>query len=275
MDVMRDRHKKGFTLIELLVVISIIALLLSILMPGLQKAKQKAKEVLCRANLRQWGVLFTLYSQDYEDSLPIGWNGGTMWMTDLMAYYDGVDELRLCPSAKKFLSDTPGWDDPSQQIDFTFTAWGIYGEPGFYGGEIPFFGEKGQHGSYGVNAWAMNPLDVGVPGTYNTNPDWKPNYFRKMTASGAYQIPLMGGAMWDGTHPLDTDQPPQRKGAQGSDMSKFCLDRHNGGPNMVFMDASTRKVGLKELWTLKWHKNFDRSQRPNDWPDWMQGYKEY
>jgi len=44
-----------------------------------------------------------------------------------------------------------------------------------------------------------------------------------------------------------------------------------------------RKVGLKELWTLKWSKYFDTSGpwtkaggvAPEDWPAWMRGFKDY
>jgi len=77
-------------------------------------------------------------------------------------------------------------------------------------------------------------------------------------------------------------------------MTRVCLNRHNGGINMLFRDSSVRKVGLKELWTLKWdgrkfHTNkwydrkFDTSGpwtlaggvQPEDWPEWMRGFKEY
>ena len=40
--------------------------------------------------------------------------------------------------------------------------------------------------------------------------------------------------------------------------------------NMVFMGFSVRKVPLKQLWRLKWNKNFDITKPPPEWPDWMQ-----
>jgi hypothetical protein len=51
----------------------------------------------------------------------------------------------------------------------------------------------------------------------------------------------------------------------------------------LFGDASVRRTGLKELWTLKWHKEFDTSNRwtkgggvqPEDWPQWMRRFKDY
>ena len=64
---------KGFTLIELLVVIAIIALLLSILMPALNKAKTIAQEVICKNNIRQYGLATEMYCNDNKDMLPDAW----------------------------------------------------------------------------------------------------------------------------------------------------------------------------------------------------------
>ena len=60
------RIARGFTLIELLVVISIIALLLAILMPALQRVKEQAKDISCRSNLKQVGLIIYLYLQDND-----------------------------------------------------------------------------------------------------------------------------------------------------------------------------------------------------------------
>jgi len=62
------RNPKAFTLIELLVVIAIIALLLSILLPSLRKAKQAALNVVCKSNLRQWSLVFSMYTEEHDDS---------------------------------------------------------------------------------------------------------------------------------------------------------------------------------------------------------------
>jgi len=67
------RQKKGFTLIELLVVIAIIAILLGVLMPALQKAKMIAMDVLCKANLRQYGIATEMYALDQDEYLPNPW----------------------------------------------------------------------------------------------------------------------------------------------------------------------------------------------------------
>ena len=62
--------KKAFTLIELLVVIAIIALLLSIIIPSLKKAKEYARTIICKNNLKQYGIAGTIYRSDNDDKFP-------------------------------------------------------------------------------------------------------------------------------------------------------------------------------------------------------------
>lgn len=64
------KAKNGFTLIELLVVIAIIALLLSILVPALSIAKERTRTILCRNNLKQYGLGMTMYLNDNDSTFP-------------------------------------------------------------------------------------------------------------------------------------------------------------------------------------------------------------
>lgn len=70
MKIMRPKGWNGFTLVELLVVIAIIALLLSLLMPALGKVRNQAKEQVCKANLKQFGIGMEVYAENNRDQYP-------------------------------------------------------------------------------------------------------------------------------------------------------------------------------------------------------------
>ncbi len=78
--------RKAFTLIELLVVIAIIALLLSIMVPSLRNAKEMAKRIYCMHNLKSMTLIWTMYTNANDGSVP---HGGT-WGDDSVYDYTGL-----------------------------------------------------------------------------------------------------------------------------------------------------------------------------------------
>ncbi len=68
--VLQKQRKSGFTLIELLVVIAIIAILAAILFPVFARARENARRASCQSNMKQIGLAFMMYTQDYDEQLP-------------------------------------------------------------------------------------------------------------------------------------------------------------------------------------------------------------
>jgi len=268
-------RRKGFTLIELLVVISIIALLMAILMPALSRAKKQAMSAACQMNLHQWGVIWSMYCDDNDTYFcevgALGWDRGE-WVVALRSQYDTKRGLLVCPMAAKPRPDGGAWGGP-----FNTFPMGAGGTE-----------DRQEEGSYGVNCWVYNTppggksvLEVqGCPAKYN---------WRTKNVAGGSRIPVFADAMWRGGCPFETGlkgDPPEFDGqwlGYEREMRHFCMNRHNGFINQLFMDWSVRKVGLKELWVLKWHREFSTSGpwtraggcAPSDWPQWMAGFKDY
>ena len=108
----RSVFRRGFTLIELLIVISIIALLAAILFPVFSKARESARRASCQSNMKQIGLAFMLYTQDYDERVPcrsaaIG--SGTAAELDLsLLPYTKSKQIFACPSQNKITTMVSG-----------------------------------------------------------------------------------------------------------------------------------------------------------------------
>ncbi len=265
----RWQRAGGFTLIELLVVVAVIALLLSILGPSMQRAKRQAREVVCRSNLHQWGMIWMLYTTDNNGSFPSaekkGYKRGR-WIDFLREQWTDRYKILLCPSASKRPPEA--------------ASGRTYGGPFYsYMHGDKDYSDTVEWASYGLNNWVYDavPGDEDIQGR-PTKWNW-----RKIESRGASNIPLCLDSMWRGGGPMYYDSPMRSEppeydgewvGAKG-EMRHFCMDRHRQAVNAVFFDMAVKRIELKQLWKLKWHKEFDTSGWPGPWPEWMKNFKEY
>lgn len=261
---MSSENKKrfaGFTLIELLVVIAIIALLLAILMPSLKKVKEQAKMVVCKTNLHQWGLIFGMYTNDNNSKFMPGidedWaTGKYSWIVSLIPYHD-TPEIRFCPNAKR--TEAQGQSGPKAAWDMT---------PDVNAGQLTALRDSlYKTGSYTVNWW-VNSSDK-VSGAYDRSNKWK-----TALQSDTSSIPVLMDGGFILARPRADDEPPAYDGQfayadGGRGLKRVCTDRHGGKVNILFMDWSSGKVELKELWNQRWHKNYVRPAEEPIWPEWM------
>ena len=254
--------KSGFTLVELLVVIAIIAVLMAILMPALNRVRRQARAAACMAHLKQWGLMFTMYCDDNDGYFFSGqyegnWEGNGNFWRKCMKPYSKNEKMWLCPNATLHRGT-------NKISPWAFQAW-----------KAP----NGDLGSYGPNGWILNP-PPGTSDVYGRTPI--SDHWRRPDVRGSNNIPVFLGSMWVDAWPKDTDVPSDYEDwrfdrVNDNEMRRFCIDRHDGFVNGLFADWTVRKVGLKELWTLKWSRSFKTNCRTGpgiDWK-WLSHYKDY
>jgi prepilin-type N-terminal cleavage/methylation domain-containing protein/prepilin-type processing-associated H-X9-DG protein len=259
----------GFTLPELLVTISIVGGLMAISLPAIQRVRKNAQTIDCRSTQRQWGIAFAM------DDERVNYLNKFQSFLNNYANYDKMDDnslgtdandVYLCPSARKMGKSVPAlvpqypdlqaWDGSKSR------AWG--------------YKMMGQlfTSSYSVNYMQQNIQYRGV-----------------VSKERSSEVPMLFDCTFRLTGLLECDDPPP----QYDDMPRgiptykdtracgICIDRHNGGVNILFKDGAVRKVGLKELWTLRWHEQYNKAGpwtraggvQAHDWPQWMWRFKDY
>ena len=250
----------------------------ALMMTALQRVRKNARSVACLSKLKQWGVFFAMYADDYDGKFMAGRTAqpqANRWVSALGDYYKWDDEFTCCPNATKPWVDENGVSEGAEGTEIGVTmAWG-YMNQGHWA--------KPMKGSYGINGWVVDPQPGREPHPERGTPEY---FWRGPSVAGAGYVPLFLEAQRYNGVPLHTDTPPTHSGEGWTDtaqMGRFCLNRHDGFAGCLFLDYSARKVGLKELWTLKWHKGCneagpwtkDGGVKRSDWPKWMRGFKDY
>lgn len=205
--------------------------------------RRRAMEAACRSTLIKWGVASRLYADDHAGYF---WGRAMFvrWVDTFRPYYRN-SRMLFCPQATKTYDQ--GARNP-------YMAWKGYGGIG---------SDALEWGSYAINLWVSNN-----PGT--------DDYWGTPYVARAAEVPFLVDGQWRDLEPSPIDEPSPHEQdlwtAHENEMQRACINRHMG-VNVVFLDGSVRKVGLKHLWRLKWHRNWPADAPLPAWPAWMQNFK--
>ena len=94
---MKRHFCSGVTFFEVLAVVCLIALIAAILFPVFQKVGPGRGHGSCQSNLKQLGLAYVQYTQDYDEKYPQGVNAaGNGWAGKLYPYAKTTGVYR-CP----------------------------------------------------------------------------------------------------------------------------------------------------------------------------------
>ncbi|RYX86440.1 DUF1559 domain-containing protein [bacterium] len=238
-----NKYRKAFTLIELLVVIAIIAILAAILFPVFARARENARRASCQSNLKQLGLAFMQYTQDYDERLPGGGSFYTInlggvnvsqsWDLTLQPYIKSF-QLVTCPSD----SVTPAVTLPTLGTVRRSYSYATYlrSTPGT-GGATPNYYDPGRNiaGIPAVSRTFMLGERIGT-NFDNSAPVNVANYGRYSTMDSTREFASEAGKnFYDNNSwsaPLDLQVPVGTRG------------RHLGTVNVLYVDGHVKSLNV-------------------------------
>jgi len=157
--------------------------------------RRRAKEMVCLSNLREWGVIYQMFTNDHNGSFTIdmgvGWSRGE-WLIGLRPYIQPGTNLLRCPEATKRHPNGHIWGG----------TYNTYDIPIKVGPEEP---------SYGANCWIYDsPPDVKTLQGRPTEWNW-----RTVNVEGVDNIPVFADTMFRGGGPYEfgvRGDPPEYDG---------------------------------------------------------------
>ena len=256
----------GFTLIELLTVISIIVLLVAILLPTLQRVKKQAKAVICQSNLKQWGAIFTMYTDNNDGLCPrqkyLSLATPAPWMYLLQDYSAGPGGISCCPMATKIANPNIRSFTQTAGADVTggtFLAWGKVAF-NIEGSQTPAY-----YGSYGMNNWLSMPQEKGIWIIGGSDKFYNNYFWRTANLKGAGNIPVYLDSWWWCAWVKEDNRPPVWEGQKTdfpcgciNSIRRFCINRHDGFVNAVFWTALLGKSDSRSYGDLSGIKTLIR-----------------